>query len=68
MNGFEAEVMTAESHTGALQGCLLPVDNVQGVEVAQCACNFGSIEPGSGLQEDPLPLEMVEELWRRRRS
>lgn len=62
MNGFEARVMLAERHKGALQACSLPVDNVQRVEVAERAGNFGSVEPGSGLQEDPLPLEMVEEL------
>ena len=39
---------------------------MQGVEVAKCTCNFSSIEPGSGLQEDPLSLEMVEQLQRQR--
>lgn len=65
MNEFNAYVMTADGHKVALQDRSLPVDDVQGVEVAQCACNLGSIEPGSWLQEDPLPLEMVEELRRR---
>lgn len=67
VNGFNADVMTADGHKRALQGRSLPVDDVQGVEVAQCACNLGSVEPGSGLQEDPLPLEMVEKLGRRQR-
>lgn len=43
----------------------LPVHNVQGVEVAQCTGNFSGIEPGSGLQEDPLSLEVVEQLRRK---
>ena len=46
-----------------LQDRSLPVHNVQGVEVAKRTCNFSGIEAGSGLQEDPLPLEMVEQLW-----
>lgn len=47
---------------GALQDHVSPVDNVQGVEVAQGTCNFSSIEPGSGLQKDPFSLKMVEQL------
>ena len=35
---------------------------MQGVEVAQRTRNFSRVKPGSGLQEDPLPLEMVEQL------
>lgn len=61
-----ANVMLTEIHKGALQDCSLPVHDVQGVEVAERTCNFGSVEPGSGLQEDPLPLEMVEKLQERR--
>lgn len=61
------DVMWAYRHKGALQDRSLPVDDVQGVEVAQCACDLGSIEPGPGLQKDPLPLEMVEKLRRRQR-
>lgn len=60
-----AQIMLTNVHKGALQDCALPVHNVQGVEVAKCTCNFSSIEPGSGLQEDPLSLEMVEELERK---
>lgn len=62
VNGLSADVMTADGHRRALQDRSLPVDDVQRVEVAQCACDLGSIEPGSGLQENPLPLEMVEKL------
>lgn len=68
MNGFNADVVTKKGHKVALQDRSLPVDDVQGVEVAQRACNLGSIESGSGLQEDPLPLEMVEELQTRWRA
>lgn len=52
-------------HQGAVQDRSSPVHNVQGVEVAKCTCNFGSVESGPGLQEDPLSLEMVEELERK---
>lgn len=58
--------MLAEVHQGAPQDRSLPVHNVQGVEVAQRTCYFSSVEPGSGLQEDPLSLEMVEQLERKR--
>lgn len=57
-----AHVMLKEINKGALQDRGSPVDNVQGVEVAQGTCNFSSIEPGSGLQEDPFSLKMVEQL------
>lgn len=60
-----AEIMLGNVHKGALQDCSSPVHNVQGVEVAKSTCNFRSIEPGSGLQEDPLSLEVVEQLERR---
>lgn len=35
---------------------------MQGVEVAEGTGNLSSVEPGSGLQEDPLSLKMVEKL------
>lgn len=49
-------------HEGALRDQYSPVHNVKGVEVAEGAGDLSSIEPGSGLQEDPFPLEMIEEL------
>lgn len=49
-------------HQGELWHHSLPVHYVQRVEVAKCTCNFSSVEPGSGLQEDSLSLEMVEQL------
>lgn len=53
-------------HEGALRDQYSPVHNVKGVEVAEGASYLGSIEPGSGLQEDPLSLEMIEELERKK--
>lgn len=37
---------------------------MQGVEVAKCTRDFSSVKPGSGLKEDPLSLEVVEQLER----
>lgn len=39
-----------------------PVDDVEGVQVANGAGHLGSIEPGPGLQEPALPLQVEEEL------
>lgn len=58
--------LTRFVHGGALRDQYSPVHNVKGVEVAEGASYFGSIEPGSGLQEDPLSLEMIEELERKK--
>lgn len=55
-------------HQGVPWDRSLPVDNVQGVEVAERAGDFSSVKAGSGLQEDPLPLEVVEELQEEKRS
>lgn len=55
-------------HKGALQDQSSPVHDVQGVEVTKGTGYFSSVEPGSGLQEDPLPLEMIEELERRKKQ
>lgn len=49
-------------HLGALWAHSLPVHDVQRVEVSKCTCNFSGIEPRSGLEEDPLSLEMIEQL------
>lgn len=54
-------------HTGALRDQSSPVHDVKGVEVAKGTGNFCSVEPGSWLQEDPLPLEMIEQLERRKK-
>lgn len=54
-------VMFTFVHLGELWDNL-PVHNVQGVEVSKCTCNFSSVEPSSGLEEDPLSLEMIEQL------
>lgn len=51
-------------HKGALRDQCSPVHDVKRVEVAKGTGNFCSVEPGSWLQEDPLPLEMVEQLER----
>lgn len=55
-------------HEGALRDQASPVHNVKGVEVAEGAGYLSSIEPGSGLQEDPLSLEMIEQLERRKKT
>lgn len=39
-----------------------PVDDVEGVQVANGTGHLGSIEPGAGLQEPALPLQVEEEL------
>lgn len=39
-----------------------PVKDVQGMEVAKTAGNLRSVEPSPGFQENPLSLEVVEEL------
>lgn len=54
-------------HQGVPWDRSLPVDNVQGVEVAERAGDFSSVKAGSRLQEDPLPLEVVEELQEEKR-
>lgn len=53
-------------HKRALRDQCSPVHNVKRVEVAEGASYLGSIEPGSGLQEDPLSLQMIEELERKK--
>lgn len=58
-------VMVTFVHLGELWDHSLPVHNVQGVEVSKCTCNFSSVEPSSGLEEDPLSLEMVEQLGKK---
>lgn len=55
-------------HKGALQDQSSPVHDVKGVEVSEGTGYFSSVEPGSGLQEDPLPLEMIEQLERRNKK
>lgn len=40
----------------------ISVDDVEGVQVSQCAGNLRSIKPGSGLQEAALSLKVVEQL------
>lgn len=62
----------SRKHVGFLvqqteQGCL-PINNVQGVQVAQCTGNFSSVKSGSRLQEATLPLEMVEQLQETERT
>lgn len=59
-------VMFTFLHVGELWDHSLPVHNVQGVEVSKCTSNFSSIEPRSGLEEDPLSLEMVKQLKERK--
>lgn len=49
------------------QGCS-PINDVQGVQIAQCTGNFSSIKSGSRLQEATLPLEMVEQLQETERT
>lgn len=49
------------------QHCL-PIDNVQGVQVAQRTGNFSSIKSGPWFQEATLPLEMVEQLQETERT
>lgn len=39
-----------------------PVDDVEGVQVANGTGHLGSVEPGTGLQEPALPLQVEEEL------
>lgn len=39
-----------------------PVNNVQGMEVPKSAGDLSSIEASSGLQENPVSLEVVEQL------
>lgn len=39
-----------------------PVDDVEGVQVANGAGHLGSVEAGPGLQESALPLQVEEEL------
>lgn len=40
----------------------VPVDNVQGVQVAQSTGDFSSIETGAGFQKAPFPLKVIEKL------
>lgn len=47
---------------GGAAGSASPVHDVQRVKVAQSAGDLRRVEPGPGLQEDPLPLQVVEEL------
>jgi len=49
------------------QGCL-PINDVQGVQVAQRTGDFSSIKSGSWLQEATLPLEMVKQLQETERT
>lgn len=39
-----------------------PVNDVEGVQVANGTGHLGSIKPGPGLQEPALPLQVEEEL------
>jgi hypothetical protein len=43
----------------------VPVNDVEGVQVANGTGHLRSIEPGPGLQEPALPLQVEEELGRR---
>ena len=49
-----------------LRECVGPVNNVEGVKVADGTGNLGSIEPSPRLQEAPLPLQVEENLPRQR--
>lgn len=40
----------------------VPVDDVEGVEVTQGAADLCGVEPGPGLQEAALSLEVIEQL------
>lgn len=40
----------------------LPVNHVQGMEVAKSAADLSGVEPSSGFQENSLSLEVVEQL------
>lgn len=51
----------------AEQDCL-PINNVQGVQVAQCTGDFSSVKSSSWLQEATFPLEMVEQLQETERT
>lgn len=44
----------------------VPVDNVQGVQVAQSAGDFSSVETGTGFQKAPFSLKVIEELQKER--
>lgn len=41
---------------------LVPVNNAEGVQVAQCQSHLCCIEHSPGLRKGTLPLEVVEEL------
>lgn len=44
----------------------VPVDNVQGVQVAQSAGDFSSVETGTRFQKAPFSLKVIEELQKER--
>lgn len=44
----------------------VPVDNVQGVQVAQSAGDFSSVEAGTGFEKAPFSLKVIEKLQKER--
>lgn len=44
------------------------VDDVEGVQVSQCARDLCRIKPGSGLQEAALSLKVVEQLQQKKNT
>lgn len=55
--GWLACIMTTRG-----QNEYAPVNDVQGMEVSKSTGDLSSIEPSSGFQENPLSLEVVEQL------
>lgn len=49
-------------------GLQVPVDDVQGVQVAQSAGDFSSVETGTGFQKAPFPLKVIEQLQKERKQ
>lgn len=49
-------------------GLQVPVDNVQGVQVAQSAGDFSSVETGTRFQKAPFPLQVIEQLQKKERE
>lgn len=41
---------------------LVPVNNAEGMQVAQCQSNLRCVEHSPGLRKGALPLEVVEKL------
>lgn len=49
---------------GGLKQNNIPVNNAEGMQIAQCQGHLRCIERSPGLRKGPLPLEVVEELRR----